>query len=49
MGITVIGLLIADFNFIFVSLFSHVVPGGYWFLVVGPLLEGALGGEIIIG
>jgi hypothetical protein len=45
MGISVIGLLLADFNFIFVSLFSRKLPGGYWFLVVGPVIEGCLGGQ----
>ncbi|KAF8808993.1 MFS general substrate transporter [Phlegmacium glaucopus] len=44
MGISAIGLLLTDFNFIMVTLFSKHIPGGYWFLVVGPMVEGALGG-----
>lgn len=45
MGISIIGLLMTDFNFIFVTKFYTKLPGGYWFLVVGPILEGILGGE----
>jgi hypothetical protein len=44
MGISVIGLLLTDFNFIMVALFSKRIPGGYWFLTVGPVVEGLLGG-----
>ncbi|KXN92843.1 hypothetical protein AN958_06822, partial [Leucoagaricus sp. SymC.cos] len=44
MGISLIGLLLTDFNFIFVMTFPDIVPGGYWFLLLGPLVEGALGG-----
>ncbi|KAF8163650.1 major facilitator superfamily domain-containing protein [Crassisporium funariophilum] len=44
MGISVLGLLITDFNFIFVTLCFRHIPGGYWFLVVGPIIEGFLGG-----
>ncbi|KDR73681.1 hypothetical protein GALMADRAFT_251462 [Galerina marginata CBS 339.88] len=44
MGISIIALLITDFNFIMVTLFSKHIPGGYWFLVVGPAIEGLLGG-----
>lgn len=46
MGISVIGLLLTDFNFIFVSLFTERVPGGYWFLLLGPVVEGSLGGNL---
>jgi MFS family permease len=45
MGITVLGLLLTDFNFIMVALFPNRIPGGYWFLTVGPAVEGSLGGE----
>ncbi|KIJ94708.1 hypothetical protein K443DRAFT_350615 [Laccaria amethystina LaAM-08-1] len=44
MGITVLGLLLTDFNFIMVALFPNRIPGGYWFLTVGPAVEGSLGG-----
>ncbi|KLO13488.1 MFS general substrate transporter [Schizopora paradoxa] len=44
MGISVIGLLVTDFNFIFVYNFSERLPGGYWFLLLGPFVEGLLGG-----
>ena len=45
MGISALGLLLSDFNFIVVALFSKHLPGGYWFLVVGPIAEGLLGGR----
>lgn len=45
LGISVIGLLSADVNFIFVNTFWRRLPGGYWFLVVGPFIEGLLGGS----
>ncbi|KAF9014116.1 major facilitator superfamily domain-containing protein [Cyathus striatus] len=44
MGISIIGLLFTEWNFIFVTLFSKHIPGGYWFLVVGAIIEGTLGG-----
>ncbi|KAI5899598.1 MFS general substrate transporter [Schizophyllum commune H4-8] len=44
MGISVFGLLLTDLIFIFVTLYPDTPPGGYWFLVVGPLVEGTLGG-----
>jgi hypothetical protein len=45
MGLSVLGLLVTDINFIFVALFSKHIPGGYWFLVVAPFIEGSLGGN----
>ncbi|TFK72774.1 MFS general substrate transporter [Pluteus cervinus] len=44
MGISVFGLLLTDFNFIFTYSFYQRLPGGYWFLLLGPLVEGVLGG-----
>jgi MFS family permease len=44
LGISVIGLLFTDANFILVYYFSRSLPGGYWFLLLGPLLEGSMGG-----
>ncbi|KAL1742393.1 major facilitator superfamily domain-containing protein, partial [Schizophyllum fasciatum] len=44
MGISVFGLLLTDIIFIFVTLYPDAPPGGYWFLVVGPMVEGTLGG-----
>jgi hypothetical protein len=43
-GINVCGILLMDFNFIFVTLFWKRLPGGYWFLLLGPFVEGLLGG-----
>ncbi|TDL24842.1 MFS general substrate transporter [Rickenella mellea] len=43
-GISVFGTILADLNLIFVSWFSTKLPGGYWFLIVGPTIEGILGG-----
>ncbi|OBZ69346.1 putative membrane protein C14C4.07 [Grifola frondosa] len=44
LGLSLIGTLVTDFNFIFVYKFSKMLPGGYWFLVCGPIIEGFLGG-----
>lgn len=38
------GLLMTDVNFLVVFRFHNVLPGGYWFLIVGPFLDGLLGG-----
>jgi MFS family permease len=43
-GVTILGRIFEDFNFIFVSMFAKRLPGGYWFLLIGPILEGTLGG-----
>ncbi|EJD02383.1 MFS general substrate transporter [Fomitiporia mediterranea MF3/22] len=43
-GISVIGLLFNDFIFILVYFCSRQLPGGYWFLLLGPIIEGILGG-----
>ncbi|KAJ7444922.1 major facilitator superfamily domain-containing protein [Mycena latifolia] len=44
LGLTIAGLLVNDFNFIFVTKNFERIPGGYWFLIVGPIIEGCLGG-----
>ncbi|KAG5643210.1 hypothetical protein DXG03_001328 [Asterophora parasitica] len=44
LGFSVVGLLFTDFNFIFVSRNFQSLPGGYWFLVLGPIIEGSVGG-----
>ncbi|KAI0930891.1 hypothetical protein AcV7_004954 [Taiwanofungus camphoratus] len=44
MSCAAIGLLCTDFDFILVSKFWKVLPGGYWFLICGPVIEGLLGG-----
>ena len=46
MGVSIIGRLLTNFNFIMVAFFPRHVPGGYWFLIVGPIVEGALGGTL---
>ena len=38
----------SDINFIFVSLFTDKFPGGYWFLLAGPLIDGAFGGIYLL-
>ncbi|KAF9500505.1 MFS general substrate transporter [Pleurotus eryngii] len=43
-GISLLGLLMNDLNFIFVTRFFRYAPGGYWFLLVGPIIEGSVGG-----
>lgn len=47
MGISILGLLLDDLNFILVTKFSRFVPGGYWFLVVGATIDGCLGGNAL--
>lgn len=44
-GLTIMGVLLNDLNFIFVAKNFRHIFGGYWFLIVGPLIEGALGGR----
>ncbi|KAJ7905702.1 major facilitator superfamily domain-containing protein [Mycena olivaceomarginata] len=44
LALTIFGLLMNDFTFIFVTKNFQRIPGGYWFLIVGPIIEGALGG-----
>ncbi|KAJ7097761.1 major facilitator superfamily domain-containing protein [Mycena belliarum] len=46
LGLTIAGLLINDFNFILVAQNFRRIPGGYWFLIVGPIIEGCLGGFV---
>ena len=41
----VIGVLVMDLNFLSVFWFYNYIPGGYWFLVIGPVVEGAMGGK----
>jgi uncharacterized membrane protein YjjP (DUF1212 family) len=38
------GVLFADFNILFVSMFFKRLPGGYWFLLASSIVEGLLGG-----
>lgn len=47
MTISILGLLIDDLNFILVTKFPRLFPGGYWFLVVGATIEGCLGGNAL--
>jgi len=44
LGIYLLGPLLTDVIFIFVMHHPDLVPGGYWFLLLGPLVEGSLGG-----
>ncbi|KAG6908765.1 hypothetical protein DXG01_003377 [Tephrocybe rancida] len=44
LSISVIGLLYTDFNFIFTTRNFQRLPGGYWFILLGPIVEGSLGG-----
>ena len=36
-----------DMIFLSVFWFYKYIPGGYWFLVLGPIVEGFLGGKRI--
>ncbi|PFH45582.1 hypothetical protein AMATHDRAFT_77985 [Amanita thiersii Skay4041] len=42
--IAIIGPLITDLILILVASYTENFPGGYWFLIIGPLIEGILGG-----
>lgn len=44
LGVSVIGLLLTDVVFLLVYSYHQVLPGGYWFLLVGPIVEGTMGG-----
>lgn len=44
MGICIIGLLITDTVLIIVVYLNQYLPGGYWFILTGSVIEGALGG-----
>ncbi|CDO72941.1 hypothetical protein BN946_scf185002.g126 [Trametes cinnabarina] len=44
MSLAVVGILLTDLTFIAVFYFYEQLPGGYYFLIVGPVLEGLLGG-----
>ncbi|KAK7020467.1 MFS domain-containing protein [Favolaschia claudopus] len=44
LALTVFGVLVNDLTFIFVTKNFRHIPGGYWFLIVGPIFEGLLGG-----
>ncbi|PFH51723.1 hypothetical protein AMATHDRAFT_142025 [Amanita thiersii Skay4041] len=43
-GLYAIGHFLTNLLFILVGLYTEKFPGGYWFLILGALLEGALGG-----
>ncbi|KAL7283592.1 hypothetical protein ACG7TL_003027 [Trametes sanguinea] len=43
MSLAVIGILLTDLTFIAVFYFYKQLPGGYYFLITGPVLEGLLG------
>ncbi|KAI0748590.1 MFS general substrate transporter [Daedaleopsis nitida] len=49
LGCAVVGVLTMDLCFLSVFWFYRYIPGGYWFLVLGPLVEGFLGGQALIG
>ncbi|EKM55184.1 uncharacterized protein PHACADRAFT_255634 [Phanerochaete carnosa HHB-10118-sp] len=44
LSFAVFALLMTDVNFLVVARWHTVLPGGYWFLLVGPFLDGLLGG-----
>lgn len=46
MGINTFGALFADLLVVFVFVFSAKLPGGYWFLIIAPIVEGGLGGQL---
>ncbi|TBU49115.1 MFS general substrate transporter [Dichomitus squalens] len=48
LGCAVIGVLIQDASFLAAFWFYDHIPGGYWSLLIGPLVEGCLGGQALI-
>lgn len=44
LGISLVGLLITDFSIILVYYYAQLLPGNYWFVMGGAILEGLLGG-----
>ncbi|KAF9265616.1 MFS general substrate transporter [Marasmius fiardii PR-910] len=49
LGLALTGVLVTDAVFILVYYYSERLPGGYWFLLVGPVCDGLLGGHITAG
>lgn len=47
LSISILGVLLSNFTFIFVAWYPQYVVGGYWFLLLGPLVDGAVGGMLI--
>jgi MFS family permease len=43
-GINAFGGILECLIFIFVALFAKRLPGGYWLLIIGPIIQGLLGG-----
>nr|VWO98059.1 Calcium dependent mitochondrial carrier protein [Ganoderma boninense] len=48
LGCAVVGVLMMDLCFLSTFWFYKYIPGGYWFLLIGPILEGFLGGQTLI-
>ena len=44
-GLALVGILSTDLVFLLVYNCFERLPGGYWFLIVGSIIEGILGGE----
>lgn len=42
----IFGMIMTDLSFIIVYHFYKILPGGYWFILVGPVLDGLLGGTV---
>ncbi|THG94666.1 hypothetical protein EW026_g6843 [Hermanssonia centrifuga] len=43
LSFSVFGVLVTDVVFLIVYRYYTILPGGYWFLLLGPLLDGLLG------
>ncbi|KZT35058.1 MFS general substrate transporter [Sistotremastrum suecicum HHB10207 ss-3] len=44
MSLAITGFLVSDFNFILVARAAKYLPGGYRFIMFGPIFDGLLGG-----
>ncbi|KZT71313.1 MFS general substrate transporter [Daedalea quercina L-15889] len=43
MSLAIVGALITDVTFISTAKYSRLLPGGMWFLLIGPFVDGCLG------
>ncbi|GLB34640.1 putative major facilitator superfamily protein [Lyophyllum shimeji] len=43
LSVAVVGRLVTDLNFILVSRYFQHLPGGYWFMIFGPVVDSLLG------
>ena len=40
------GLMLSDMSFLAVAHYWETLPGTYWWFALGPIIEGAVGGQL---